>query len=113
MADDLHAAVVHVKHQFQNPTRPLSRLPLDVDVDALARGVGHRWRDRKLTPSVTVWLFLLQVLHGNTAITALKHLGGIVMQAGSYCEARMRLPLELFTALFDAVSRAASAQTQS
>src|SRR5262245_7862105 len=102
MAHYLRAAVTHVKAQVA------SRLP--VDVDQLARQVGHHWRDRKLSPAVTIGLFMLQILHGNIAITALNHLGAIAMQAGSYCAARMRLPMELFTGLFDAMSRAAGMQ---
>jgi hypothetical protein len=50
----------------------------------------------------------LQILNGNCAINALRRLGGLSTQASSYCAARMRLPLELFTRLFDAVSRMAT-----
>jgi hypothetical protein len=31
------------------------------------RDVGHCWRDRQLTPTVTTYLLLQQVLHGNPA----------------------------------------------
>lgn len=99
MAAHLRAAMARVKVQIR------SRLPIDVDV--LAAEVGHVWRETKLTPAVTVWLFMLQVLNGNVAITALHHLSGMMMQASSYCEARKRLPLELFARLFDAMSQAA------
>jgi len=102
MAHHLRAAIAHVK------ARALARCSsLPVDVDQLARQAGHAWRDRKLTPAVTVGLFILQILHGNVAITALNHLGAITMQASSYCAARMRLPMQVFTQLFDAVSQAA------
>ncbi len=101
MARYLHAAVARVKLQVR------SHLP--VDVEQLAEQAGHCWRDRKLTPGVTVWLFLLQILHGNVAITALRHVGGVTMRASSYCCARARLPLALFTQLFDAMSQAAGA----
>ena len=47
------------------------------------------------------------MLHGNVAITALRHLGELSPSASSYCEARQRLPLELFAKLFDAVSQMA------
>ena len=77
MAAHLRAALGQVKAQVRR------RLPVDVDVDQLAAQVGHRWRDRKLTPATTVWLFLLQVLHGNCAMTQLRHLGGVTMTAGS------------------------------
>jgi hypothetical protein len=40
-------------------------------------------------------------------MTALRHVSGIAMQAGSYCAARTRLPLELFARLFDALSQVA------
>lgn len=102
MAHDLRAATAHVKARLQ------SRFP--VDVDELARQLGHRWRNRKLPPGVTIWLFMLQILHGNVAMTALNHLGAMTMRASSYCAARARLPIELFTQLFDAVSKAASVQ---
>lgn len=100
MADHLRAALAQVKAQVAQQ--------LPVDVDQLARDVGHRWRQRKLTPAVTVWLFMIQVLHGNVAMTALRHIGGVTFDASSYCAARARLPLALFAALFDAVATMAA-----
>jgi hypothetical protein len=97
MARHLRAALDHVKAQVHSV-----RFPLPLDVDQLARDAGHTWRERKLTPSVTVWLFMLQVLHGNVAMTALRHVGGVTVRASSYCVARARLPLALFAGLFDA-----------
>lgn len=70
-------------------------LPLAGLVEQACGDLGHEWRDRLLTPLVTVRLFVLQVLHGNTAITHLRHLAGFAFSAGSYCEARGRLPLEV------------------
>src|SRR5688500_19446075 len=102
MARHLRAAIAQVKAQAL-----LCRLP--VDVDQLARAAGHRWRDRKLTPAVTIGLFMLQVLNGNSAITALRHLGNMAASASSYCAARARLPLPLFAQLFDAVAQQGSA----
>jgi hypothetical protein len=68
-------------------------------VEQLCGELGHAWRDRLLTPIVTVRLFVLQVLHGNTAITHLRHLSGLAFSPGSYCEARERLPLQLLQGL--------------
>ena len=34
------------------------------------------WRDRVLTPVTTIQLFLLQILHGNTACRHVPHLSG-------------------------------------
>jgi hypothetical protein len=54
------------------------------------------WRDRVLTPVTTIQLFLLQILHGNTACSHLPHLSGIRFSASAYCQARTKLPLNLF-----------------
>jgi len=97
MARHLRSALAHVKVQLARQ--------LPVDVDRLAAHIGHRWRDRLLTPAATVRLFLLQILHGNVAITALRHIGQMAATASSYCEARTRLPLVLFAQLFDAVTQ--------
>src|SRR5688572_27007870 len=66
---------------------------LSQQVEQLCRRHAHAWRDRLLTPLVTVRLMLLQVLHGNTAITHLRQLSGLSFAAASFCEARARLPL--------------------
>ena len=57
------------------------------------KAVGHRWRDGALNPVTTVYLFLLQVLHGNTACQHVVHFGGWAFSASAYCQARKRLPL--------------------
>ena len=57
------------------------------------RDVGHRWRDRQLDPVATLHLFILQILHFNTAITHLRLLAKMPINAAAYCKARMRLPL--------------------
>ena len=57
------------------------------------------WRDRVLTPATTIQLFLLQILHGNTACSHLPHLSGLRFSASAYCQARARLPLHLFELL--------------
>src|SRR5437588_8049839 len=55
--------------------------------------LGHVWRERVLDPVTTIHVFLLQILHGNTACTALSRLAGVPFTATAYCEARKRLPL--------------------
>ena len=60
-------------------------------------------RDRVLGPVATVHVFLLQILHGNTACTALSRLADIPFSAAAYCEARKRLPLALFKELLEHV----------
>ena len=65
---------------------------------------GHVWRQRVLDPATTLTLMVLQVLFGNTSITHLRHLSGIVVAKSSYCQARRRLPLEALAKLVDRVS---------
>src|SRR5262245_13142364 len=44
-------------------------------IHAACEAVGYTaWRDRLLNPVITVQLFLLQILHGNTACRHLSHL---------------------------------------
>jgi DDE family transposase len=57
------------------------------------------WRDRLLTPVTTIQLFLLQILHGNTACSHLPHLSGLRFSTSAYCQARTKLPLDLFRLL--------------
>src|SRR3954453_17491623 len=66
--------------------------------------VGHRWRDGVLNPVTTVYLFLLQVLHGNTACQHVVHFGGWTFSASAYCQARQRLPLALWQRLLEATT---------
>jgi Transposase DDE domain len=71
--------------------------------------VGYTgWRDRLLTPVTTVQLFLLQILHDNTACSHLPHLSGLRFSAAAYCQARARLPLRLFDLLLERFSYAVS-----
>ena len=58
------------------------------------RDAGMTWHHSMLNPVVTVQIFFLQVLHGNTACEHLSHLTGMSFTAAAYCRARMRLPLE-------------------
>jgi hypothetical protein len=64
--------------------------------------VGYTtWRDRVLTPVTTIQLFLLQILHGNTACSHLPHLSGLRFSAAASCQARAQLPLRLFALLLE------------
>ena len=73
---------------------PLADLPTAPPLDQwLAECGAGDWRDRLLTPLVTLRLFLTQVLHRNCSITALRQLCGIDFAKSSYSEARGRLPL--------------------
>ena len=74
---------------------------------AVCREIGYTaWRDRLLTPVTTMQLFLLQILHGNTACSHLPHLSGLRFTAAAYCQARARLPLRFFDLLLERFGRA-------
>ena len=74
---------------------------------AVCGEVGYTgWRDRVLTPVTTMQLFLLQILHGNTACSHLPHLSGLRFSAAAYCQARARLPLRFFALLLERFSSA-------
>jgi hypothetical protein len=65
----------------------------------LCRALEHRWRERVLDPATTVHLFLLQILHGNTACNHVPRLGSVNCSGEAYCQGRSRLPLALFESL--------------
>ena len=72
-------------------------------IEKICGYLGHVWRDRILNPVTTVHVFLLQILHGNTACSAMARLAGLTFTAGAYCTARTRLPLALFEELLQHV----------
>jgi hypothetical protein len=92
--------------------RALTKIKADVaahlqaaTIERLCRELGHNWRERVLTPVVTVHAFLLQVLHDNTACDHVPHLMGGGFTGEAYGQARKRLPVALFERLLDAVSQ--------
>jgi hypothetical protein len=68
------------------------------------RAVGHRWRQRQLDPTVTTYLLLQQVLHGNPAVGELRRHSGLDFTDSAYCQARQRLPTAVLRALQRAVA---------
>jgi Transposase DDE domain len=72
---------------------------------------NYHWRDRELDPATTVALFVQQVLHGNTPCTEVRYLTAGLGAPESecsftpqaYCQARRRLPLQIYHDLFNAV----------
>jgi hypothetical protein len=58
-----------------------------------------KWTESMLNPVVCIQLFLLQVLHGNTACTHVPRLANMCFTGAAYCRARMRIKLEVFQQL--------------
>ena len=76
----------------------------------LCQAAGHTWRDRTLGPVETVYLFIAQVLHGNTSCAHVRQLGNFAFTRSAYCEARTRLPVEIFRALLRETGQRVAAQ---
>jgi len=68
-------------------------------VQQICRDLDYSFRQRSLTPVVTTYLFLQQILHGNPAVGELRHLSGLDFTDSAYCQARTRLPLAFFRRL--------------
>jgi hypothetical protein len=78
---------------------PVADLPVAAGVEQLCGQCDLVWRERLLSPLVTLRLFLIQILHGNCPISALRQLSGISFAVSSYCESRGRLSLHLLQLL--------------
>lgn len=82
------------------------------EIRAACQEAGYTWRERKCGAVTTVYLFILQILCFNTAMTHLRLLAKMAVAAPAYCRARMRLPPEVLQKLLrrsaTAMSSAAS-----
>lgn len=79
-----------------------SNLYFELDMNKLEdffRSEGHLWRERTLPPARTLYLFIHQILHGNTSCTHVRHFSTEKFTASAYCEAKKRLPLKLLERL--------------
>jgi hypothetical protein len=97
------ASISRALARIKEDLRPF--LP-DESIEAACRQAGHGWRARVLGPVQTLHLFILQVLHFNTAISGLRHLAKFAFSEGSYCDARSRLPLAALQSLLRSSSAA-------
>ena len=97
MVPSIAEVVRQFKQEWTNQLEPQA-------IEGACREAGLIWRDRLLNPVMTVQLFFLQVLNGNTACTHLRHLAGVAFSASAYCQARMRVNLEVFQTLLSRVA---------
>src|SRR2546421_4155778 len=95
------ATLTHVVKQFQQDWT--GQLEPEAILTA-CRGAAYRWRERTLDPVTTIQVFVVQILHGNTACTHLRHLTKLNVTASAYCQARMKLPLPIFGQLLRSAS---------
>lgn len=92
------------------------------DILAAAAVEGYCWRNRIWNPVLTVWTFLVQVLHPGSpcrqavaqvlAERAVESPSGISPDASAYCQARQRVPLSVFTAALQQVGRCLQAKAK-
>ncbi len=98
--------MVSIQHSLQKVKDDLPQL-IEEHLDQALREVpDFIWRDRLFNPLFTLVLFIMQVMHGNTAITHLPHLSGMQFSATAYCKARLRLPLKLIESITHSISQA-------
>ena len=65
----------------------------------LCQELGYEWRERVLDPVTTLHLFVLQILHGNTACAHVPRLANLDCSGEAFGQARARLPLAVFRGL--------------
>lgn len=83
----------HLKQNFEK------LIPATILEETCQRWWSPRWRKRVFTPVSTVQCLLLQVLHGNTALSAMRWITRLSFSVGSYCKARMKIPVEVLNDL--------------
>jgi hypothetical protein len=98
-------------HQrIDNALRALRQdLPSHLDeatIHTACRQVGHTWRECLLTPAAIVHWFIIQVLHGNTALQHISLFADRQFTDSAYCQARIRLPLAVFQAVLKGLVKA-------
>ncbi len=95
--------MVNIRHALQKVKDDPKQIISTTTILAAAEAAGHVFRQRRLGPVQTFHLFLIQVLNGNIACSALRHLAGMTCTVGGYCQARARLPVELLRRLLEGV----------
>jgi hypothetical protein len=105
MAESIAVALGHIKRD------PLGVIDRDA-VERLCREHGHAWRDRELDPTVTLALFVQQVVHGNVPCGEVRHIAGRSFTASAWCQARARLPLAVYQGMLTRACDAALPRTR-
>ena len=86
-----------IGHFKKNWTEQLS----SVAITQACQEAGMKWNDSALNPIVTIQIFFVQILNGNTACEHLSHLTGMSFTAAAYCKARMRIKLQVLCMLLE------------
>lgn len=93
----MHRRISTILHSLRQDLA--AKLGTDV-IHSACHAAGHTWcASALLTPAAIIHWFLIQILHGNTALTHVSLLAGRSFTAAAFCLARARLPLAVFQAL--------------
>ena len=65
-------------------------------IEQVCRELKHTWRSCTFDPATTVYACLRQILEGNPSCDHVPHLTGLAVTGEADCQARSRLPVELF-----------------
>jgi hypothetical protein len=101
----ISAALQRIK---QDPLGMLRRESIERACD----DADYAWRNRELDPTATLALFVQQIAHGNAPCAEVCHLAGKSFTASAYCQARSRLPLSVYQAVFADTIAASTPQTR-
>ncbi len=101
--------IPHALQQVKDISKPI--IPATT-ILATATAIGYTYRQRKLGPAETFRLFFLQILNGNIACIALRHLANMTCTVEAYCQARSRLPIALLRCLLEEVCQGLRDATQ-
>jgi hypothetical protein len=85
-----------IANRLQQIKSDLGSIVAPETIVELCRAAGHAWRDRILGPMETICLFITQILEGNTSCAHVRQLGNFAFTQSAYCEARKRLPVQVF-----------------
>jgi hypothetical protein len=96
--------VATLAHALRRIQGDLGRFVPEPLIRRLLADRGRPTRERTLPPVTTAYLFLRPVLHGNTAVTHLRHLSGLAFAPSASCQARARRPVAFFHRLHRAVA---------
>jgi hypothetical protein len=106
MAGSLAAALAQIKSDVAGAISPAA-----VE-QACAELHYDGWRAGPLDPATTIALFVQQVLAGNVPCSEVRHLAGQSFTASAWCQARARLPLQVYQAMLTRLCEAALPQTR-
>ncbi len=101
-------SITEIVKQFkQNWTEELNA----ENIAIACRDCGMTWIESMLNPVVTIQIFFLQIVNGNTACTEMPHLARMGFTAAAYCKARMRIKLSVFQLLLERCVHSIQQQT--